>query len=60
MQTKQQILKVIQELPDNATVGDALDQLYLLYKIEEGIKQADSGQTITQAEARERLSKWLK
>jgi len=60
MQTKQQILKAIEDLPDDATVEDALDRLYLLYKIEEGIEQADGGQTITQAEARERLGKWLK
>ena len=60
MQTKEQILKAIEELPDDATIEDALERLYLLYKIEEGVKQADNGQLITQAEARERMAKWLK
>ena len=41
MNTKQQILKAIEELPDDANVGDALERLYLLYKIDKGIKQAD-------------------
>lgn len=57
---KQQILKVIQELPDDATTEDALDRLYLLYKVERGISQADRGELISQEEARRRLAKWLK
>jgi hypothetical protein len=39
--TKQQILKAIEELPDDAGVEDALDRLYLLYKVERGLRQAD-------------------
>ena len=33
MGTKQQILKAIEEFPDDAGVEDALDRLYLLYKV---------------------------
>lgn len=60
MQTKQQILRAIEELPDDATVEDALERLYLLYKIEEGIEQADNGQLISQSEVRQRMAKWLR
>ena len=60
MDTKQQILKVLEALPENAKVEDALDRLYLLYKIERGIEQADAGELITQEEARQRMTKWLK
>ncbi len=60
MITKQQILKAIEELPDDARVEDALDQLYLLYKIEKGLEQADRGDLISQEEARLRMAKWLK
>ncbi len=60
MKTKQQILKAIEELPDNASVEDALERLYLLYKIEKGLRQADSGDLIGQEEARQRMAKWLK
>ena len=59
METKEHILKAIEELPDAASVEDALDRLYLLYKIEKGIKQANNGELITQTEARERMAKWL-
>ena len=60
MDTKQQILKAIEELPENAKVEDALERLYLLYKVERGIEQADSRELITQEEARQRMAKWLK
>ena len=60
MDTKQQILKAIEELPDDVKVEDALERLYLLYKIDKGIKQADAGELLTQEEARQRMAKWLK
>ena len=60
MGTKQQILKAIYELPDNASVDDALERLYVLYKIEKGLRQAENGELLTQEEARQRMAKWLK
>ena len=60
MDTKQEILKAIEELPDGANVEDAMERLYLLYKIYKGIKQADAGELVTQDEARRRMAKWLK
>ncbi len=60
METKQQILKAIEDLPDDASVEDALDRLYLLYKVERGLGQADRGEMISQQEARQRMAKWLK
>lgn len=58
--TKQQILKAMEDLPDDAGVEDALDRLYLLYKVERGLEQADRGELISQEEVRQRMSKWLK
>ncbi|MGZ8466827.1 MAG: hypothetical protein ACXW4Z_20040 [Candidatus Binatia bacterium] len=60
MGTKQQILKAIEDLPDDASVEDAIDRLYLLYKIDKGIRQADRGELLSQDEARQRMAKWLK
>lgn len=59
MTLKEQILKTIQELPDDATVEDAMERLYLLYKIQEGIAQADAGQKVSREEARRRMARWL-
>ena len=60
MDAKQRMLKAIAELPDEANFEDALERLYLLYKIDRGIKQADAGELVTQDEARRRMARWLK
>jgi hypothetical protein len=59
MTTKEQMLQAIRELPDEATVEDAMERLYLLYKIDRGIAQADAGQKVSQEEARTRMAQWL-
>lgn len=60
MTTKEQMIKVLQELPDDATVENTMERLYLLYKIEHGIAQAEAGQKVSQEEARRRMAQWLK
>jgi hypothetical protein len=46
MTTKERMLQAIRELPNEATVEDAMERLYLLYKVERGIAQADAGQKV--------------
>jgi len=58
--TKQQILRAIEELPEDANVEDALDRLYLLYKIERGLSQADRSELVSPEEVRQRMAKWLR
>jgi hypothetical protein len=58
VETKQQILKAIEDLPDNAGVGDALDRLYLLYKVELGLSQADADELLSPEEVRTRMTLW--
>lgn len=55
MTTKEQIIKAVQALPENATFEDGMERLYLLYKGERGILQAEAGQKVSQEEARNRL-----
>jgi len=56
---KERVLQVVQELPPDATIADAMGQLYLLYKIEKGLQQAEAGRKISHEEAKERMKKWL-
>jgi len=60
MIAKEQAIKAIQALPQNASIEDAMEKLYLIYKVNQGIKQADSGHKISQDEAKKRMEKWLK
>ena len=57
--TKQEIIEALEALPDDATVEDAIEHLYLLYRIEKGIKQVEAGKTISHEEVKARMSKWL-
>jgi predicted transcriptional regulator len=60
MSTKEQMIRLIQELPEDATIEDAMERLYLLHKVERGMAQADAGQKVSQEEARQRMARWLK
>jgi len=55
-QVKSEIVKAIQELPDDATVEDAMERLYFLAKIERGLEQSD-GETIAHEEIKARFLK---
>jgi predicted transcriptional regulator len=52
---KQLIRDVVEKLPPDATVEDAMERLYVVAKIERGLAQADAGQTISHDEVRARL-----
>ena len=53
--TKERVLKAVRDLPENATVEDAMERLYFLAKIEEGERQADAGRTVSHEEAKRRI-----
>lgn len=59
MELKEQMLKTIQELPDDASVEDAIERLYLIYKIQRGVAQSERGELVSQEEARQRMARWL-
>ncbi len=52
---KKKILNSLRSLPEKTTVEDAMERLYLLTKIEKGIKQADEGKCISHEDAKEKL-----
>ena len=57
MSLKQEILQAVQELPDGASIEDAMERLYFLAKVERGLAQSEGGRTIPHAEVRKRLLK---
>ena len=48
--TKTDIVRAVSDLPDNATLDDAFDRLFVLHKIEQGLRDGQEGNTMTQAE----------
>ena len=55
MSAKQRALEAIRQLPDGATVEDAIERLVRLAKIERGLAELDAGRGIDHNEAKRRL-----
>ena len=53
--TKAKIVRAVEDLPDNATIEDALERLLFLHKIEVGLRQSEEGQTVSLDEVEARL-----
>lgn len=53
------VVESFQAVLQEPTFDDAIEKLYLLYRVNRGISQADAGLTVPHEEARERLKKWL-
>jgi predicted transcriptional regulator len=53
--SKDRVLDIVRDLPEDATVEDAMERLYFLAKIEEGERQADAGETVSHEEAKRRI-----
>ncbi len=47
--------QIIDHLPEQATWDDIMYELYVKQKIEEGLKAADEGRTVSHEEAKRRL-----
>ncbi len=60
MSTKEKVIRAVQDLPDDASIEDAMERLLFLAKIEKGFQQADAGETISHGQVREKMAKWLK
>jgi predicted transcriptional regulator len=60
MITKEKMLRPVEDLPNDATIEDAMERFLFLAKVERGLRQADTGKTVPHTEVRERIAKWLK
>ncbi|MDP2984936.1 MAG: hypothetical protein Q8O92_16580 [Candidatus Latescibacter sp.] len=58
MPVKDAAKKVIDSLPDEATMDDIIHALYVKTKFERGEREIREGKGISQAEAKQRLKKW--
>tara|TARA_A100001391_G_scaffold204946_1_gene202671 strand:+ start:710 stop:931 length:222 start_codon:yes stop_codon:yes gene_type:complete len=60
MQTaKQDVERMLGQLPDDATLEDIEYHFYVLKKIRNGIKSIEEQGSIPQEEAEKRFAKWL-
>ena len=60
MLNKEQLIQTIKNLPESFSLDDLLDSLVLIQKVETGLEQSTTGQTLTTEQAKQKLNKWLK
>ena len=60
MTTREKLIKTAEELPEDATIEDAMERLLFLAKLERGLAQVERGETLSHTAVRERMAKWLK
>lgn len=53
--TKPQIVRAVEDLPEDATIEDAIERLHFLRKVQNGLVQSESGETISMSDLEKRL-----
>ena len=56
---KEAVRRILDELPDNASLEDIQYHIYVREKIERGLRDVEAGRVVDQAEAKRRMAKWL-
>lgn len=56
---KQQVIEMIQHLPDEVSLDDIMAELYFKLQVDSGLKELDKGKGIPHEEVEKRMSKWL-
>jgi hypothetical protein len=59
MTTKEAMVRAIQELPEGASIDEAIERLFMLQRIERSIDQIKLGKTLSNDEVMKRIEKWL-
>jgi hypothetical protein len=57
---KEEIVRLVQSLPDDCTVEEIQYHLYVRQKVERGLAAADAGLAVSQEDAERRVEGWLK
>jgi predicted transcriptional regulator len=58
MTVKEQVRKMIEQLPDECSVEDVQYQLFLIEKVRRGLESIDEGKGIPHEQVRKRFASW--
>lgn len=56
---KEEVKKILEKLPDDASFEDIQYHIYVREKIDRGLDEVAKGRVISQEEVERRMSKWL-
>lgn len=56
---KEEVRRLLELIPDDASLEDIQYHIYVRQKIERGLEDIEAGRTISEEEFEARMSKWL-
>ena len=56
---KQEVIQLVQSLPETATMDDIMAELYFKIQVDSGLKELDEGKGISHEDVEKRMGKWL-
>lgn len=56
---KEEVLKMLQRLPDESSFEDIQYHIYVREKVARGLKDAQEGRVLSQEEVERRMARWL-
>ena len=57
---KQNAIKAIEQLSDESTFEDIMEQLLFMQKVEEGLEDIRQGRVVSHEDVKKQLAQWLK
>lgn len=57
--TKEQVIRIIDRMPEQASIADIMAELYFCLKVNSGLSELDEGKGIPHEQVKEHLEKWL-
>lgn len=57
---KRHALEIINNLPENVSYDEIMEKLFVVQKVEDGLKDIAEGKVLSQEEVKKRLAQWLK
>ena len=58
--SKQKALRLIERLPDDASIEEIMYELYFRASVDRGLDDLDKGNTVSHEEVRRSVAKWLR
>ncbi len=55
---KEEVRRILDSLPDNATLEDIQYRIYVRQSIAEGLRDVDEGRVVSQEEVERRMARW--
>ena len=56
---KAEVIRILEALPDDASLEDIQYHIYVCQKIEHGLEDLEAGRTLSEDEFDQRMEKWL-